>query len=442
MAARSLTSTPATCHRRRATTGRPRRVRLLAVALAAAAVTASAACGSGTGAASGPTEVEFFQFKGEAVQTFDKLIAKFNAENPDIHVTQNPSPDGEIGLRVRLVKNKVPDVMSLNVNGSYGEFSTAGIFHDFSKDPVVDTVTPGSVKILTDLGRGGADEVNGVPFAMNADGVIYNKAIFEKYDLSPPTSWDELITVCETLKANGVTPFYGTLKDAWTSLPSWNGLAGPMTPQDFWPRRAALETSFSEQWPEVMARHEQLFSYAQKDKFSKEYDAGNKAFAEGEAAMLLQGSWALAVINEFKPKFEVGTFPYPTGTSDADTRVTSGVDVALTVGKDGARHAESMKFIEFLMRPENVATYIKDQTAVPTLKGAKPSEPALAGLVPYYEQDKVVGFTDHRVPAGIGLDALLQQFLINGNDQAFLKTLDNEWNKVAERQGVAGAETK
>ena len=156
MAARSLTSTPATCHRRRATTGRPRRVRLLAVALAAAAVTASAACGSGTGAASGPTEVEFFQFKGEAVQTFDKLIAKFNAENPDIHVTQNPSPDGEIGLRMRLVKNKVPDVMSLNVNGSFGEFSTAGIFYDFSKDPVVDTVTPGSVKILTDLGRGGA----------------------------------------------------------------------------------------------------------------------------------------------------------------------------------------------------------------------------------------------------------------------------------------------
>jgi raffinose/stachyose/melibiose transport system substrate-binding protein len=101
-----------------------------------------------------------------------------------------------------------------------------------------------------------------------------------------------------------------------------------------------------------------------------------------------------------------------------------------------------MKFIEFLMRPENVATYIKEQTAVPTLKGVKPSEPALAGLVPYYEQDKVVGFTDHRIPAGIGLDALLQQFLINGNDQAFLKTLDNEWNKVAERQGVAGAETK
>ena len=31
-----------------------------------------------------------------------------------------------------------------------------------------------------------------------------------------PTTWDEFVQACETFKANGVTPIYGTFKDGWT----------------------------------------------------------------------------------------------------------------------------------------------------------------------------------------------------------------------------------
>jgi multiple sugar transport system substrate-binding protein len=40
--------------------------------------------------------------------------------------------------------------------------------------------------------------------------MYYNKALFEQYNLSEPTSWTELMAVADTLKANGVTPFYET----------------------------------------------------------------------------------------------------------------------------------------------------------------------------------------------------------------------------------------
>ncbi|MGP0587025.1 carbohydrate ABC transporter substrate-binding protein, partial [Paenibacillus timonensis] len=50
---------------------------------------------SGNGAASSgkKVEIEFFQNKTEAKETFDKLVAKFNEANPNIKVTQVNPPD-------------------------------------------------------------------------------------------------------------------------------------------------------------------------------------------------------------------------------------------------------------------------------------------------------------------------------------------------------------
>ena len=36
--------------------------------------------------------------------------------------------------------------------------------------------------------------------------MYYNKAIFDKYGLEVPTTYDEYVQVCDTLKENGVTP--------------------------------------------------------------------------------------------------------------------------------------------------------------------------------------------------------------------------------------------
>ena len=51
--------------------------------------------------------------------------------------------------------------------------------------------------------------------------VIYNKEIFAEHGIEVPTTWDELIAACETLKAAGVTPFYATFKEPWTIGQGW-----------------------------------------------------------------------------------------------------------------------------------------------------------------------------------------------------------------------------
>lgn len=405
--------------------------RRLAIGLLAVVVSLSA-CGGGS-ASEGPVELELFQFKGEAIAIFDELVADFNAEHPDIRVTQNAVPDADAAIRVRLVRDDVPDVMTLNANGRFGELAHSSVFADFSDQPVIDEVNPAILKILTDLGSAAESEINGVPFANNADGVIYNMALFAEHGVEVPTTWDEMLAAVETFEAAGVTPIYGTLLDAWTTLPVWNALASNVPPDDFWDLLREGEASFAEDYRPVASRMYELYQFTQDGTlFERGYDDGNQAFADGEAAMYLQGSWAIPVISGFEPDFEVGTFALPTEDPER-TRLVSGVDVVLTTGRDTAHPEEVQTFIDWMLTEDVQARYSADQAAIPARAGMFSDEAALQGLLPYFEQERLVGFSDHQVPASIPLDAFNQQFIIDGNEEAYLANLDEEWDKYVRR---------
>ena len=391
------------------------------------------ACG-GDDDAGGRTQLEFFQFKGEAIDTFKAIVADFEAEYPNIDIVQNDSPNADAAIRTRLVRGDVPDLMTLNGSGNFAQLARADVFYDFSDEPVLDTVNPAIVKILTDLGTGGAgDEVNGIPFANNADGVIYNKDLFADYGVEVPTTWDEMIAAADTFQEAGIPPFYITLKDAWTSLPLWNALASNLPPEDFWSQVDDGETTFVEDHALVAERLRQLFDYGQEDKFSKGYEDGNRAFAEGNVPMLLQGIWAIGQVQDLNPEFEIGTFALPTDDPE-ETKLVSGVDVALTMPRNPEHPEESLTFIEYLMRPEVIEKYLSEQAAIPTLTGMLSEDPALTGLLPYFEEERLVGFSDHQIPASIPLQQINQSYLIDGDQQKYLETLDNEWDKFVKRR--------
>ncbi|MGW0185997.1 ABC transporter substrate-binding protein [Streptomyces sp. NPDC003362] len=393
------------------------------------------ACGSPSQGRDEPVTLDFFQFKPEAVETFDKLIAGFEEEHPDIRVRQHHVPDPDTAIRARLVKDDVPDVITLNGASTFGELASAGVFHDFSREEVADEVIPGVERVLSDLGTAGEGELNGLPFASNASGVLYNKDLFAEHGVEVPGTWDEFIDAAKTFEKAGVTPFYGALKDAWTSLPPFNQLAAGADPSDdFWDARVQGRTSFGEAYPEVARKLTEIYRHTQKDTFSRDYNAANQAFARGEAAMYIQGSYALPPVKSFKPAFDIGLFPLPAGDDPAATRLVSGVDVALTMGRDPRHREESLAFIDYLMRPEVVSAYAEEQSAIPPLKGTAPSDPALGPLRPYLADGRITGFADHRIPRAVNLEAIVQQFLIDGRQDAFLRTLDNEYTKVIERR--------
>jgi raffinose/stachyose/melibiose transport system substrate-binding protein len=391
------------------------------------------AAGCDTGGRADVVTLEFFQFKPEAIALFDELVADFNDEHDGIRVVQNAVPDSETAIRVRLVREDYPDLMTLNGNFTFGEIASAGVLYDFSDEPILQEINPAVQDILDDLGVREEGEVNGLAYANNANGVIYNVALFEEHGVEVPETWDEFVAAIETFEGAGVQAFYYTLAETWTTLPAWNGLAGNEDPVSFFAALDDDQTDFREGFSTVAERLETLFSFGQPNPFSADYGTGNQAFAQGDVAMYLQGSWAIPAIRDLGADFDIGVFPYP-ADAPGESQLVSGVDVALTMPRDPEHYEESMVFIEYLLRPDVVERYVTDQSAIPTLVDSEPADPALDQLMPYFEDGRVVGFSDHQVPPSIPLAEINQSFLISGDEEGYLATLDNEWEKYARRR--------
>lgn len=387
------------------------------------------------------TTLNFFQFKGEALNDFNEIIAEFEAKNPDIKVVQNQVADADTTIRTLLVKDRTPDVITLNAGANFGGLAKAGVFHDFTGDPLVDQINPAVQEILADLGNK-SGEINSLGYINNANGIIYNRQIFEEQGLEVPETWDELIEVCEKLKAAGITPFYGTLGDSWTVLPSFNGMGAYAAQDGFFDQMREIgadvgpdsAVSFSKNFATVAEQQAKLYSYAQDGYRGRTYDDGNGAFARGEVAMYMQGVWAMNPIKQANPDIDAGIFPYPVTDNPDDRVLVTGVDVAVMIGRDTPHMEEAQKFVEFMFRPEIIERLAQSQNMIPSVEGAAWSDdPALQSVKPYFDAGRIAGFIDHQVPGSIPLDALVSRGLMENDPQATLQRLDSEWAKVSAR---------
>ncbi len=380
----------------------------------------------------GIVKLEFFQNKEEAVGTFDELIARFEERYPNINIEQNNVPEFETVIMTRLATDDLPAIIGMGGTADWGELAKAGYLYDFSNDSSADLVHKGYFAQLKK--RTGLEGLYGIPFAVNANTVLYNKAKFRELGLSVPKTWDEFVAAAETCKTAGETPFYLTLKDAWTAMVSFNALAANLQGDDFIEKRRTGDTSFQERYVKVAEKMLTILKYGHDDNFGVGYSDGNMAFANGESVMYIQGVWAIGSILEANPDIELGVFAMPVLNDPDKNRLVSGVDTLFALAKNTEYTEEALLFINFLLEPENAQYYIDQERQFSAVKGVFQEDPVMEGIQVYFETGRVTGFPDHFYLPGMQVPNLVQEFLINGDVDAFLKIMDDEWDKVQQRQ--------
>ena len=173
-----------------------------------------------------------------------------------------------------------------------------------------ETAIAGLIGACREVGGG---NLMSIPYQPNVFNFFYNGDIFEEVGVTAPTTWAELLDVCEKIKAAGYTPI--TCDDAYiTCMIGYHlgRLVGEEGVRD-------IVTNGKWDEPAVKQFAEQYAELASKGYFSANVESNvwpngqNVELAGGQAAMYLNGSW---LPNEVKgitgEEFNWGCFSYPT----------------------------------------------------------------------------------------------------------------------------------
>ncbi|MGN1191108.1 MAG: extracellular solute-binding protein [Dorea sp.] len=310
--------------------------KLIALGLVAVMAASLAACGSSDSSSSDDSS------SSSGSSDSDKVITFWNigVENPDALIMQyavdqyNQNDSAESGYTIEttsIQNDKYKEKLVIAM--SSGE--CPDMYTSWSGGPLREYIDSGYAQPITDLYKeAGLDqiymeaaaaqatfdgELYGVPMLnISISGVFYNKDLFDKYNLEEPTTISELEEVCDTLVANGVTPFALGNSSKWQGSMFYQGLATRYAGLDDF--RAAYDGSGSFEADCFIYAGDKILEWAEKGYFqegcngvSTDDGQDRQALYQEKAAMLYSGSWYTGTLSADSEEFysHMGWFPFP-----------------------------------------------------------------------------------------------------------------------------------
>ncbi|TCN36908.1 raffinose/stachyose/melibiose transport system substrate-binding protein [Kribbella orskensis] len=366
-----------------------------------------AGCGGGNsagGSGGGPLKVigAGSQEAGlrKALDEYKKLNSSF-----DFNLSFSPADQLQTALRAQLAAGNAPDMHAVYPgNGSamsMVQLSKANLLTDLSDQAWTQKIPTGFK---------GAYQQDGKTFIFSPGtsvlGAIYNKKAFAKAGVEVPTTWSELLTVCETLKKKGIVPLALGAQTPWvTQLINYALVPGTVYSKqpDFDDKMAAGSATFAGSgWADAMNKYLEL----QKRGFFNDnpngttYEQATSMVGTGKAAMAVQVSAVLQAYRDAAPSpDDLGMFPLPATDTVADNWIPGGIVVGLAVSAKSKKADEARKFIEFCGQPDMINTWAEAVACVPLYsEGAAKVDPVLKPFLPYLSGNKAVPFMDQRWP--------------------------------------------
>lgn len=272
-------------------------------------------------AASGEVEEITWMFWDDLAATEDLIskgyadvIDRFNADyEGQYHVTAITTNLEEYypKLNALVASDETPDVFIVSPGPNLTDYVDPGVaapLDDYLADGWKDSFT--SDAVFSQMTYDG--KIYAVPLNIAAACAFYNTEMFDAAGVEVPKTWDEMLDACEKLEAAGYTPITISAGTAWC-LSMVAGYLCEMEGVDL----AALADG-SASWEDgkmesAAAKLVELSKYFQKTAAGDTNDVATANFYNGEAAILIQGSWAIAQINGSNPDFEskCGVFQFP-----------------------------------------------------------------------------------------------------------------------------------
>lgn len=318
-------------------------------------------------------DIEYWQYSYKArLDAMDKLIAQFEAENPDINVIHTNFPYAQYRTKVAasVAAGEGPDVVQLYY-GWLDDYLGAEILQPLSAEnfPHIAIEREFFPMVRTMKVKG---DYYALPTAVRSLGLFWNKKLFKEAGLDPerpPRTLDQLVAFAKRL----------TKRDRAGNIIQEGLTMGPINQDHNW-------------WREVLVRQFGGAPYnADNTKVTYNDDAGLKAFQfyadfagkhnvsvvdfmdkgeiafkAGRAAMHIDGSFVLSLFNRTR-RLEWGVTELPTHNGIKANFSSYWVN-GITSKATGEKRAAAEKFLKFITSDQAMQLWLDEVGELPAKK--------------------------------------------------------------------------
>lgn len=327
----------------------------------------------------------------EYVKYFEEAVADYEEANPDVDIVMENVSDQAIKdkLSTMAAGGEMPDVF-FSWSGEYcKKFARSELALDLTSYLEDDTewkdgFLPAFLNNSTFDGK-----TYGIPFRSSVMYMIYNKEIFEQYNLEVPETYDEFLNVCQTLQDNGVTPIGFGNSQTWYSA-WWIGtfnaqMVDPETLNaDYNPETGQFtDTRYQEAIQMLLDLNDN--GYFGSNVNSKDYYQVREEFCAGQVGMIMDATAQFSIYEEAMGD-NMGYFKFPTVTEgDGDPGTTTGGAEVYCVSAKSEHPDEAVDFIKFMTSKEQAIKQTEESGLPNCVIGGITEKNASANLVEAYE---------------------------------------------------------
>lgn len=217
-------------------------------------------------------------------------------------------------------------------------------------------------------------EVYAIPTQQSTAIMYYNKAIFDKYGLEVPTTYDEYVQVCDTLKENGVTPvaLASTADDAWLVSQYIQQLSDGIKGEDLF---NSIKDGTGKWNDEGMVEAGKLF----QEEVNKGYfedgftgvsrEEAQLQFANGQTAMYFNGCWEISNLDKKENAAEaenISCFLMPAVNEEYAGVEVGSVDTSYAITKNCKNVDAAVALLKYMTNEESTSSLLYDYGRFPS----------------------------------------------------------------------------
>lgn len=239
----------------------------------------------------------YSQYADEDTKTpYDYAVAELKKEMPNVELELDiQAQDGGQKLKTYAATGNMPDIFQAGVDimSTFKQSGNILVLDDYVDSfGYKDKMQPSAMNTLVHEDG----HTYAFPYAGNELALLYyNKEIFEKNNIKPPTTFDEMMTAVITLKKAGITPLSIFAKEKWPGVSLYDMFASRINPAGIRDLDQGKAMASDEAFKTAAEQLEALVKAGMlpKGATNLNYDQAVALFHEGKAAMFINGQWEI-----------------------------------------------------------------------------------------------------------------------------------------------------